>query len=169
MRCLRLWLAGLVGSSFVALVQGQSIVDTPVFVPVSPAVGQTVNVEVHGYACVLYLTPPDTPYDVMRNGGAVTLTVRAVVSPDQDFCIYPTQTELYSIGSFLPGHYTVTVRAQYTNFFNQPITQTLGTLEFTVQAPERVPTLSGWGQFLLVLSLGAAVWIPANRCGLSSS
>jgi len=137
----------------------QSIVDTPVLSPASPLAGQPVNVELHGYACVLYLSPPDTPFTVTRSGGAITLLVQAVVSPDQDFCIYPVDTSRYAIGTFAPGNYTVTVQAQYENFFAEEITQTLGVLQLAVTGPTQVPALSAWGALLLALCLFSVfVW-----------
>ena len=137
----------------------QSIVDTPVLSPNSPLAGQPVNVELHGYACVLYLSPPDTPFVVTRNGSAITLLVQAVVSPDQDFCIYPVDTTSYAIGMFAPGNYTVTVQAQYENFFAEEITQTLGVLLLNARGPMQVPALSTWGASVLAFCLfGVFVW-----------
>jgi hypothetical protein len=141
----------------------QTIVDTPVLNPAAPIAGQTVNVDLHGSPCVLYLTPPDYPSVVTRDANAITLVVQAYVSSDPDFCIYPTFTISYPIGAFGPGHYTVQVDAQYPEFLGGTITQTLGTLPFNVSAPRPVPALSGLMLVLLTLLIGVAVWIMARH------
>jgi len=144
----------------------QTIVDTPVLNPTAPVAGQAVNVELHGNPCVLYIYSPVESGVVTRNGNAITLTVQAIVSPDLDFCIYPTFTVAYPIGAYAPGSYTVQVDAQYDEFLGGTITQTLGTLPFVVAAPRPVPALNGLMLVLLTLLIGVAVWMLAGRGSL---
>ena len=60
---------------------------------------------------------------------------------------------------FAPGDYTVTVQAQYEDFFAKEITQTLGVLLLAVRGPMQVPALSTWGALALALCLfGVFVW-----------
>jgi hypothetical protein len=155
-----LWLCAL-------KLQAQTIYDTPALNPSAPASGQPISVELHGNPCVLYIyDPPNETGVVSRNGSSITLTVQAVVSPDFDFCIYPTFTVPYPIGAYTPGNYTVQVDAQYEEFLGGTVTQTLGTLPFVVAAPRPVPTLSGLMLALLTLLMGVAVRMLAGRGGL---
>ena len=141
----------------------QTIIDTPVLNPENPAAGQGINVELHGNACVLYLSAPDTPVVVTRNGNAITLLVQAIVSSDGDFCIYPTMTVPFSIGAYTAGKYTVQVDAQYQEFLGGTITQTLGTLAFVVSGAVPVPALNAVGLLLSGLSLAAAASQARDR------
>jgi hypothetical protein len=140
----------------------QPIVDTPVLNPANPVAGQTVNVELHGNPCVLYVFSPDSPGVITRKGNAITLLVQAIVSGDADFCIYPTFTVSYPIGAYGAGEYTVQVDAQY-QILDGTTTQTLGTLSFIVTGPKRVPAMSTLMLLLLASLMGVAVWIMARR------
>lgn len=147
-------------------VSAQGIEDTPVLNPANPSAGQPVSVELHGNPCVIYFTAPDTPVVVTRNGNSITLLVQAYVSTDPILCNFPNATYAFSIGAYGPGSYTVQVDAQYDPFFGDTITQTLGTLAFDVvvaNAVKAVPVLDDVGLMLLVLTLGAAVWIASIR------
>jgi len=154
------WVRALPGTLFICALQlqAQTIYDTPILNPSAPAAGQPISVELHGSPCVLYIyDPPVETGVVTRNGSAITLTVQAVVSPDLDFCIYPTFTVPYPIGAYSPGSYTVQVDAQYQEFLGGTTTQTLGTLPFVVAAPRAVPALNGLMLALLasLLSISA--------------
>jgi len=142
----------------------QEIIDTPVLYPAGPAAGQMVDVQLHGNACVLYLSPPDTPYTVVRLGNTILLTVQAYVAPSgNDLCIYPNSTVSYSIGAFESGKYAVQVSAQYQEFLGDMVTQDLGALSFTVGVAHPVPALDGTGLLFLALSLAAAAMIAPVR------
>jgi hypothetical protein len=145
--------------------QAQTIYDTPVLNPSTPAAGQPISVELHGNPCVLYIYTPDQPGVVAQNGSAITLIVQAVVSPDLDFCIYPSFTVSYPIGAYAPGSYSVQVDVQYEEFLGDTITQTLGTLPFVIAARRPVPALDGLMLMLLTLLMGVAVWmlVPYDR------
>ncbi len=133
----------------------QTIDDIPIVVPSNPLTGRTVNVELHGYDCVLYLAPPDNPVVITRNGNAITLLVQAFVSGDPAFCVYPSGSVDFALGSFLPGSYTVQVKVQYDTFLDGTVTQLLGELPFTVNAPDMAPALNAWGMVVLVVLLAA--------------
>src|SRR5215831_2396461 len=115
----RTWQSALLVTLFLYALhlRAQTIEDTPVLNPTAPAPGQAVSVELHGNPCVLYFyDPPIETGTVTRNGNTIVLTVQAYVSSDSDFCIYPSNTIPYPIGSYGPGSYTVRVDAQYQEF-----------------------------------------------------
>ena len=139
------------------VVHCQPIVDTPVIDPPNPVAGQTVSVELHGGACVLYLDDPaGQPSTVKRDGSTIVLTVQAIVGPS-GFCVYPIGAIYpFPIGAYGPGNYTVEVDAQYQLFLGDYVTQTLGVLSFTVSNAESVPMLSTLSLVLMGLILLAA-------------
>jgi hypothetical protein len=145
----------------------QTIEDTPVLNPANPAIGETVNVELHGNPCVIYFTPPDTPVVVTRNGNSIMLLVQAYVSTDPILCNFPSASFSFSIGAYGPGSYTVQVDVQYKEFFGGTITQTLGILAFDVVAAKAVPTLSDLGLMLLAFALVATVKL-SRKCAASA-
>ena len=147
----RINLLFLCAASFIAPAHAQSIVDTPILVPANPVAGQQIYVEVHPTPCVLYFN--DTPPLVTRDGNAITMFQEAYVSPDPDFCIYPSGSLDLPLGSFAAGSYTVQVDVHYETLLNGPVTQTLGILPLIVSAPEAIPLLSIWSAAVLIVLL----------------
>lgn len=141
---------------FVAQATAQEIVDTPVLVPLSPTVGQPVAVELHDSACVIYLT--ENPVVINRSGSHVTLIVQALVFDDGSLCNVPPASVLFDIGSFPAGLYSLTVQAQYPTFHGT-VTQTLGTIAFSVGHLNPAPAITIWGALALIalLATGASL------------
>lgn len=136
-----------------------AFVDPPVLVPTNPVAGQTVSINVTAGDCdVMGGAPPV----VSIQGSNIHVLLQSGHSIDPEFCTFPTFTASYVIGSFGPGSYVMQVDRTYLGD-NGTVTETIGTLAFTVTALAGTPTLGGWGRALLLCAFLTTALIALRR------
>jgi hypothetical protein len=136
-----------------------AFLDPPYITPASPMAGDVISVNVYGGECdiadggVVWLAP------VSEHGNEFTVLLTGGHEEDPEFCYFGVGTFTSPIGVYPPGTYTLRVDWRYDTF-NGWVTQTLGTIPFTVayapqQQPSEAPALSLQGLVGLVLILVA--------------
>jgi hypothetical protein len=126
----------------------QAFVDPPTLDPPRPVAGEHESINVTAGVCDGIGSTPPT---ITQMGSAVRIVIQSIHSSDSEFCIYPTFTSHFPVGSFEPGAYTLQVDRSYLGDEGL-ITEVIGTLAFTVASLAGIPALSTWGRALLLFA-----------------
>jgi hypothetical protein len=134
-----------------------AFLDPPYITPASPVAGEPISVNVRGTECDLINDGVIWPPPVTQQGNAITILFTGIHEEDPEFCYYSPDSRAYPIGAYPAGTYTLRVDWRYSTF-NGWVTQTLGTLSFTVsdgsqRLPVEAPALSNAGLAGLLLML----------------
>jgi len=137
-----------------------AFVDPPVLVPPNPVAGELVSVSITAGVCDAFAAYP--PTTVTRTGNSIQLNLSAVVAGG-GFCVFPSGANIFPVGSFEPGAYSLQVDRTYSNI-GGTFTETLGVIPFGVTAAAQVPALGLTGMIalialLLMASIGRLRWL----------
>jgi hypothetical protein len=140
-----------------------AFVDSPVLVTTNPIAGQPVLISITAGVCdAIADGTPFPPPAVAQNGASILMTVWTVASLDPEECFYPTATAILTVGTFPVGTYVLQVDRIYLGG-GGPVTETLGSLNFTVSAIPTLPTLGVAGELLLALFVVSGSCIALRR------
>ena len=169
--------AALVVSCFVFASSADAFLDPPYVTPADPVSGEVLSVNSHGGECDGIGTIPGYPR-ITRQGGDIRAVFWGVHSTDPILCNIPIGTATYAIGAYPSGSYSLRVDREYFGDLGGILTETVGTVPFTVvddsSQPTELPSLRGYGFgglgfTLLVAALSALRRRPRaiRRCSIA--
>jgi len=131
--------------------------DPPYITPANPVVGELVSVNIYGGGCDLVDDGVAWPPPVTQQANELTILLTGGHEEDPEFCYFNIGNHIYPVGIYPSGAYALRVDWRYSTF-NGWVTQTLGTIPFTVtsaplQEPAEAPASSDQGLAGLVLLL----------------
>jgi hypothetical protein len=140
--------------------KAEAFIGMPYLTPPDPTSASPIFVNIDHSACEGILEGlPGFPKQT-QDGSFITVTYFGVRGQSPDLCTISPGTGIYSIGEFVPGIYTLTVKMTYFNAGGGFDTDTLGVVTFVVgkvQAfSESVPALGMSGLLLLMVLVGRA-------------
>jgi len=132
--------------------RAQAFIGSPTLDPPKPLAGQVVSVDIYAGVCDAFTVDPPV---ITRAGNNIGMLLQSISNPpSSDFCILPTGTYVFPLGSFQAGTYLLRVDRVYMGFTGGTVTETLGVLSFTVTNPaSSVPALGLSGTLVLILML----------------
>lgn len=139
-----------------------AFVDPPVLVTTNPVTTHPVLISITAGVCDAVAGDPYPPPAVTRNGTNIRMVVWTVTSLDPEECFYDTGAVTLVVGTFPIGSYVLQVDRMYLGG-GGPVTETIGTLTFTVSAPAAAPALSAFSVSLLALLLLGAAYSAFRR------
>jgi hypothetical protein len=146
---------------FALISTAHAFVDPPTLDPAHPLSGQTVSVDIYVGGCDMFMIDPPA---ITRSGNTIRMVLQSISTPFSDFCIYPTGTYVFPVGTFPAGAYSLQIDRVYMDFNGLPVTQILGVLAFTATAPvSGVPALGCSGTFLFAGLLLVLAVMPLRR------
>jgi hypothetical protein len=134
-----------------------AFLDPPYITPANPVAGDVISVNVYGGECDIADGGVVWPAPITQQGNELTVLLTGGHEEDPEFCYFGVGTFTSPIGVYPAGTYTLQVDWRYDTF-NGWVTQTLGTLSFTVsdgphRLPVEAPALSNAGLAGLLLML----------------
>jgi hypothetical protein len=143
-----------------------AFLDPPFITPVSPVAGEQVSVNIYGGECDLVDDGVVWPPPVTQQGSELSILLTGGHEENPEFCYFNAGNHIYPVGIYPPGTYTLRVDWRYSTF-NGWVTQTLGTIPFTVSVAQQQPietnALSNTGGAGLLLMLIAASLLTLRR------
>jgi hypothetical protein len=144
-----------------------AFLDAPYITPANPVAGELVSVNIYGGECDLVDDGVVWPPPVAQQANELTILLTGGHEENPEFCYFNIGNHAYPVGVYASGTYTLRVDWRYSTF-NGWVTQTLGTIPFTVsntpqQQPVEAPALSNAGLAGLLLMLIAASLLALRR------
>ena len=139
--------------------------NAPIIIPIHPVSGEPVSLSIYGGQCDAFF---DT-FEITRTGNLVRIVADG--SHYEAFCFYGNEESVFSLGTFLPGTYTVELFHRYEpqTFPAQPVTTVpVATIAFTVSesAPAPVPAIGPIGIGFAILLIALAGVLLRHRHGV---
>jgi hypothetical protein len=137
-----------------------AFLDPPYITPANPTVGDSIFLNIYGGKCDVADDGVVWPPPVTQEGNAIKILLTGIHSDDPEWCYFGVGTEIFPIGHFPPGSYTLDVERRYMTVFATWTQETLGIIPFTVAGvpsqPAEAPALGITGLGTLILGLIAA-------------
>lgn len=151
-----LLLAFLIAAAVLARPAG-AFVDPPTLDPDVAQSGQVVYLHLTTGVCDAVVGGANNPA-ITVNGFAIDVLINGSRRFDPILCPFPTINHVWSIGTFSPGSYNVTVRYRFTPFGLPTVIETLGVLPLEVLGgpvaqPQPVPAIGLLQLLALVLGV----------------
>jgi hypothetical protein len=135
-----------------------AFLDPPYLTPEHPMVGDTITLNIRGGICDGIVSVPGYPR-ISQQGSHIHIVLWSVSYHDSSLCNIPIGVATETIGAYSAGSYTLQVDREYFGFGGDTLTESLGSIPFTVAViggvpqPVAAPALDACGLALLLLGL----------------
>ena len=134
----------------------QATITFDAIVPSPPTANELVSIQMSDGGCDALIEASGYPL-ITQSGNAIRVVLETLHYDDQALCIFEPATGLTGIGTFPPGSYALQIDRHYTDFFSNPVIETVGTATLSVSGGEpqttALPMLEGWSVMLLILGV----------------